>query len=97
MQINQEGCRKSEKFTPYSVAFPIQQPNFYVSYSNSKDLGFVADADLVSGKKVDIIFGCIIYNSFLKTRHTFFAYYYKAGVTKDLGHLNFYPFIGYAD
>ncbi len=45
------------------------------------------DDDVVTGRKTLVIQGCVAYDSFEKTRHSGFCYFFKAGSTK-IDHLN---------
>lgn len=45
------------------------------------------DADVTSGNKMLIVQGCLVYDTFGKTKHSAFCYFFKSGTTKP-DHLN---------
>lgn len=78
-------CMKVDKIEPTRVAFPTTGFSSYNMsiITNAEDFPekYVVDDDLVSGRRILVIKGCLIYKTANKIAHSPFCYSYQAAVT----------------
>lgn len=78
-------CFKKQTASRKMVIYPQGENNFYNFHT--KFPREMIDSDVVIGRRVLIIKGCVAYESLGKTRHSAYCYWYQSGVS-NMMHLS---------